>query len=126
MKTSFIFLGIIFLAIACKTVSNDLSANGKNVEIIQGTPNLNCSKLATQEAISGEGVGAALNMLKNWAATKEASHLKIDNSSVDDAANTHLVGTAFKCPKIVPPSVKPETKAQKTNKTSTYKKKNKK
>ena len=100
--------GLTALLLATSLGCASLSQQGARVRIIVGDPANNCTEVGT---VTGLGMGKgtqsdewARNDLRDQAAKKGATHVRIEGKSEGALGETELSGVAFRCPEAAPPA----------------------
>lgn len=85
-----------------------LTKEGATVRVITGDPANDCTEIGT---LKGYGLGReangrewATNDLRDSAARKGATHLRIEGESTSATGDTELTAIAFRCPDSAPPA----------------------
>ena len=87
---------LALLAALAGCASSELSPAGQKVRVITNDPPRECQEVGQQTAMSGMGVIAAKNMLRNWAAGIGATDLRLE-AGLETRTDTQITATAFKC-----------------------------
>ena len=85
-----------------------LTQQGATVRVIVGDPANECTEVGTVTGI-GMGQGAqsdnwAKNDLRDSAASKGATHVRIEGKRENALGDTEISGVAFRCPEPAPPA----------------------
>jgi hypothetical protein len=99
---------LILLVVASGVGCMSLTKKGATVRVITGDPANECTEVGT---VRGYGLGTdpqgyeyAKNDLRESAAEKGATHVRIENQGRSAIGDTEISGTAYRCPNPAPPA----------------------